>query len=134
VIDSNELSEPQEYTIYITLFENHYEHLYRMARSFGIPVMELVRANVEEMLQSTVELELIQFNTQPETEEQYTVRFTLSKKYFDRLCEISDQYEIEDLAQLTIYEMLTHPTEDDAALDDYLLAKNAELYRRLAKA
>jgi len=56
---------------------------------------------------------------------------------YDRLAklrEIADRFNItpEDLARASIEELLTRPEESFQQAADYVLHKNAELYRRLA--
>jgi hypothetical protein len=50
------------------------------------------------------------------------------------LREIADRFNIkaEDLARVGIEELLTRPEESFQVAVDYILNKNAELYRRLA--
>ena len=59
---------------------------------------------------------------------------TLSDDRLAKLQEIADRFNIkaEDLARFSIEELLTRPEESFQQAADYILHKNAELYRRLA--
>jgi predicted transglutaminase-like cysteine proteinase len=63
-----------------------------------------------------------------------TLTITLSEDRLVKLREIADRFNIkpEDLARVGIEELLTRPEESFQAVVDYILNKNAELYRRLA--
>jgi predicted transcriptional regulator len=63
-----------------------------------------------------------------------TLTITLSDDGLAKLREIADRFNIkaEDLARVSIEELLTRPEESFQHAADYILHKNAELYRRLA--
>jgi predicted transcriptional regulator len=63
-----------------------------------------------------------------------TLTITLSDDHLDRLREIANRFNIkpEDLARVSIEELLARPEESFQQAADYILHKNAELYRRLA--
>ena len=63
-----------------------------------------------------------------------TLTITLSDDRLAKLREIADRFHIdpEDLARISIEELLTRPEESLQQAADYILNKNAELYRRLA--
>jgi hypothetical protein len=63
-----------------------------------------------------------------------TLTITLSDDRFAKLREIADRFNIraEDLARVSIEELLTRPEESFQQAADYILNKNAELYRRLS--
>ena len=63
-----------------------------------------------------------------------TLTITLSEERFARLKEIATRFNVsaEDLARVGIEELLKQPDEKSAQAVEYLLTKNAELYRRLA--
>ncbi|MGE5306728.1 MAG: DNA-binding protein [Alphaproteobacteria bacterium] len=63
-----------------------------------------------------------------------TLTITLSDDRFAKLREIAERFSIkpEDLARVSIEELLTRPEEAFQKAADYILHKNAELYRRLA--
>jgi predicted transcriptional regulator len=63
-----------------------------------------------------------------------TLTITLSDDRLAKLREIADRFNIkaEDLARVSIEELLTRPEEAFQQAADYILHKNAELYRRLA--
>lgn len=63
-----------------------------------------------------------------------TLTITLSEERLVRLQEIADRYHIkaEDLARVGIEELLRQPDEKFKLAAEYILGKNAELYRRLA--
>jgi antitoxin FitA len=63
-----------------------------------------------------------------------TLTITLSDDRLAKLREIADRFNIkpEDLARVSIEELLTQPEESFQQAADYILHKNAELYRRLA--
>jgi predicted transcriptional regulator len=58
----------------------------------------------------------------------------LSDDRLAKLREIADRFNIkpEDLVRVSIEELLTRPEESFQRAADYILNKNAELYRRLA--
>jgi 16S rRNA U516 pseudouridylate synthase RsuA-like enzyme len=63
-----------------------------------------------------------------------TLTITLSEDRFAKLREIAERFNIkpEDLARVSIEELLTRPEESFQQAADYILRKNTELYRRLA--
>jgi len=63
-----------------------------------------------------------------------TLTITLSEDRFAKLQEIADRFNIkaEELARVSIEELLTRPDEAFQRAADYILQKNAELYQRLA--
>jgi antitoxin FitA len=63
-----------------------------------------------------------------------TLTITLSDDRLAKLREIADRFNIkpEDLARISIEELLTRPEESFQQAADYILNKNAQLYRRLA--
>ncbi len=63
-----------------------------------------------------------------------TLTITLSDDRLAKLREIANRFNIkpEDLARFSIEELLTRPDESFQKAADYILHKNAELYRRLA--
>lgn len=63
-----------------------------------------------------------------------TLTITLSDDQLAKLREIAARFNIkaEDLARVSIEELLTRPEESFQQAADYILNKNAELYRRLA--
>jgi antitoxin FitA len=63
-----------------------------------------------------------------------TLTITISDDRLAKLREIADRFNIkpEDLARVSIEELLTRPEESFQQAADYILHKNAELYRRLA--
>ena len=63
-----------------------------------------------------------------------TLKITLSEDRLAKLREIADRFNIkpEDLARISIEELLTRPEESFHQAANYILHKNAELYRRLA--
>jgi predicted transcriptional regulator len=63
-----------------------------------------------------------------------TLTITLSDDRLAKLREIASRFNIkaEDLARVSIEELLTKPEESFQQAADYILNKNAELYRRLA--
>ena len=64
----------------------------------------------------------------------HSVTITLSEDRFDKLQEIARRFNVkpEDLARVSIEELLLRPEESFEQAADYILGKNAELYRRLA--
>ena len=63
-----------------------------------------------------------------------TLTVTLSDNDLAKLREIADRFNMkpEDLARVSIEELLTRPEEAFQHAADYILHKNADLYRRLA--
>jgi predicted transcriptional regulator len=63
-----------------------------------------------------------------------TLTITLSDDRLAKLQEVADRFNVkaEDLARVSIEELLTRPEESFTQAADYILHKNAELYRRLA--
>lgn len=63
-----------------------------------------------------------------------TITVTLSDDHLAKLREIATRFNVkaEDLARVSIEELLTRPEESFQHAVDYILRKNAELYRRLA--
>jgi hypothetical protein len=63
-----------------------------------------------------------------------TLIITLSEDWFAKLQEIAQRFNIkaEDLARVSIEELLTRPEESFQRAAEYILQKNADLYRRLA--
>ena len=63
-----------------------------------------------------------------------TLTITLPDDRLAKLREIAERFNIksEDLARVSIEELLTRPEESFQQATDYILNKNAELYRRLA--
>jgi hypothetical protein len=63
-----------------------------------------------------------------------TLTITLSDDRLAKLREIADRFNIkaEDLARVSIEELLTRPEELFQQVADHVLPKNAELYRRLS--
>ncbi len=63
-----------------------------------------------------------------------TLTITLSEDRLARLQEIARQFNVkaEDLARVGVEEFLMQPDEKFKLTADYILSKNAELYRRLA--
>jgi predicted transglutaminase-like cysteine proteinase len=63
-----------------------------------------------------------------------TLTITLSDDRLAKLREIAARFNVnaEDLARAGIEELLTRPEESFQQVADYVLHKNAELYRRLA--
>lgn len=63
-----------------------------------------------------------------------TLTTTLSDDHLAKLREIATRFNVkaEDLARVSIEELLTRPEESFQHAADYILHKNAELYRRLA--
>ena len=59
---------------------------------------------------------------------------TLSEDRLIRLQEIASRFNVraEDLARVGIEELLRQPDETFKQAAEYILSKNAELYRRLA--
>jgi antitoxin FitA len=63
-----------------------------------------------------------------------TLTITLSEDRLTRLQEIASRLNVraEDLARVGIEELLRQPDETFKQAAEYILSKNAELYRRLA--
>ena len=63
-----------------------------------------------------------------------TLTITLSDDRLAKLQEIAQRFNIkaEELARVSIEELLTRPEESFQRAAEYILQKNAELYRRLA--
>ena len=63
-----------------------------------------------------------------------TLTITLSEDRFPKLKEVADRFKVkpEDLARVSIEELLTWPDELFQQAADYVLHKNAALYLRLA--
>ena len=64
----------------------------------------------------------------------HSLTITLSEDRFGKLQEIARRFNVkpEDLARVSIEELLLRPEESFEQAADYILGKNAELYRRLA--
>jgi predicted transcriptional regulator len=63
-----------------------------------------------------------------------TITISLPADRLERLKAIAERFQIapEELVRVSIEELLTRPEEDFRKALDYILNKNAELYRRLA--
>lgn len=63
-----------------------------------------------------------------------TITITLSDERLRELQNIAARLKVapEDLVRISIEELLTRPTEAFQQAADYVLQKNAELYKRLA--
>ena len=63
-----------------------------------------------------------------------TITIALSEERWGKLNEMARQLGVmpEALVRVSIEELLTRPEEDVEQAIDYVLTKNAELYRRLA--
>lgn len=63
-----------------------------------------------------------------------TLTITLSEDRLARLQEIANRFNVkaEDLARVGIEDLLRQPDEKFQQAADYILKKNADLYRRLA--
>lgn len=63
-----------------------------------------------------------------------TITIDLSEDRLAKLHEIAKRYNVapEDLARVSIEELLTRPEEAFQRAADYILHKTAELYRRLS--
>jgi predicted transcriptional regulator len=63
-----------------------------------------------------------------------TYTISLSEKQSQQLREIADQYHIapEELVRASIEDLLNRPQDDFQTALEYVLKKNAELYKRLA--
>jgi hypothetical protein len=58
----------------------------------------------------------------------------LTDEHLSKLKEMAGRLKVspEDLARMSIEELIAQPEEDFERAADYVLKKNAELYRRLA--
>ncbi len=65
-----------------------------------------------------------------------TLTITLLEERWTQLKEKARRYQAtpEELLRVSLEELLTRPDEDFQQAINYVLVKNAELYRRLAKA
>jgi predicted transcriptional regulator len=63
-----------------------------------------------------------------------TITITLPDEHLRELKDIATRLKVapEDLVRISIEELLTRPTEAFQQAADYVLQKNAELYKRLA--
>jgi predicted transcriptional regulator len=63
-----------------------------------------------------------------------SITINLTDEHFSKLREIANHLGVspEDLARMSIEELIAQPEEDFERAADYVLKKNAELYRRLA--
>ena len=63
-----------------------------------------------------------------------SITINLPDEQLLKLREIANRLgvSVEDLARMSIEELLAQPEEDFERAADYVLKKNAELYRRLA--
>ncbi len=63
-----------------------------------------------------------------------TFTIALSDDRLTQLKELATHFGVapEDLVRLSIEELLARPAEDFAQVVDYVIKKNADLYRRLA--
>jgi hypothetical protein len=63
-----------------------------------------------------------------------SITVNLPEEHLSRLKEIAGRLGVapEDLARMSIEELLARPEENFERAADYVLKKNAELYRRLA--
>ena len=63
-----------------------------------------------------------------------TLTVALSDERLNQLQELARRLGVapEDLIRLSVEELLARPAEDFARVADYLIKKNADLYRRLA--
>jgi predicted transcriptional regulator len=63
-----------------------------------------------------------------------SITVNLPEEHLSRLKEIADRLGVapEALARMSIEELLARPKESFERAADYVLKKNAELYRRLA--
>ncbi len=62
-----------------------------------------------------------------------TLKITLSEEKFAQLKEKAKRYQVapEELLRVGLEELLTRPDKDFQQAMDYVLTKNADLYRRL---
>jgi predicted transcriptional regulator len=63
-----------------------------------------------------------------------SITVNLPDEHLSKLRELAARLGVspEDLARMSIEELITQPEEDFERAADYVLKKNAELYRRLA--
>ncbi|HEX8847811.1 MAG TPA: hypothetical protein VF791_24435 [Pyrinomonadaceae bacterium] len=63
-----------------------------------------------------------------------SITIHLSDEHLLKLKEVAERLRLspEDLARISIEELLARPEENFERAADYVLKKNAELYRRLA--
>ncbi len=63
-----------------------------------------------------------------------TITISLPDDRLNKLKEIATRFSVapEELVRVSIEELLTRPEEDFRRALEYVLSKNAELYRRLA--
>jgi len=63
-----------------------------------------------------------------------TITITLTDERLEKLKEIAMRFQVapEELVRVSVEELLTRPEEDFKRALDYVLNKNAELYRQLA--
>ena len=63
-----------------------------------------------------------------------TITISLPADHLQKLREVAAQYRVapEDLVRASVEELLTRPEEEFKHALEYVLDKNAELYRRLA--
>ena len=63
-----------------------------------------------------------------------SITINLTDEHLLKLKEIAARLQVspEDLARMSIEELIAQPEEDFERAADYVLSKNAELYRRLA--
>jgi predicted transcriptional regulator len=63
-----------------------------------------------------------------------TITITLTDERLQKLREIATRFQVapEELVRVSVEELLTRPEEDFRRALDYVLNKNAELYRQLA--
>lgn len=63
-----------------------------------------------------------------------TITISLSDDRLRKLKEVATQYSVapEELVRVSVEELLARPEEEFRQTLDYVLHKNAELYRRLA--
>lgn len=63
-----------------------------------------------------------------------SITISLPDEHLSRLREIANRLKVsvEDLARMSIEELLAQPEENFERAADYVIKKNAELYRRLA--
>jgi antitoxin FitA len=63
-----------------------------------------------------------------------TITIALSDERLQRLAELAKRAQVspEDLLRASVEEWLSHPNVDFIRAANYVLKKNAELYRRLA--
>ncbi|MBM2849174.1 MAG: hypothetical protein HW418_2116 [Anaerolineales bacterium] len=63
-----------------------------------------------------------------------TITISLPDDRLQKLKEIATRFSVapEELVRVSIEELLTRPEEDFRRALEYVLSKNAELYRRLA--